>query len=92
MHRVWPNSAVPGQLSQDLPTWTHFEQAAELVDEDDATASTPCGPDITDALVSTVGEYRDAGYDHIYFHQIGPDQEGFFSYWQRELEPALRER
>jgi coenzyme F420-dependent glucose-6-phosphate dehydrogenase len=92
VHRIWPNSAVPGQLSQDLPTWTHFEQAAELVDEDDATASTPCGPDITDALVSTVGEYQDAGYDHLYFHQIGPDQEGFFSYWQRELAPALEER
>jgi G6PDH family F420-dependent oxidoreductase len=89
VHRVWPNSAVPGQLSQDLPTWTHFEQAAELVDEDAATESTPCGPDITDSLLSTVGEYRDAGYDHLYFHQIGPDQEGFFGYWQRELQPAL---
>jgi G6PDH family F420-dependent oxidoreductase len=89
VHRVWPNGAVPGQLSQDLPTWTHFEQAAQLVDEDAATESTPCGPDITDALVSTVREYREAGYDHVYFHQIGPDQEGFMGYWQRELQPAL---
>jgi G6PDH family F420-dependent oxidoreductase len=89
VHRIWPNSAVPGQLSQDLPTWTHFEQATQLVDEDAATASTPCGPEITEQLVSTVREYRDAGYDHLYFHQVGPDQEGFFGYWRRELQPAL---
>src|SRR5690606_34539372 len=30
-YRIWPNAAIPGQLSQDLPTWTHFEQAAKLV-------------------------------------------------------------
>ena len=34
--------------SQDLPTWTHFEQAAELVTEEQATKSVPCGPDIAD--------------------------------------------
>ena len=89
VHRVWPNSAVKGQLSQDLPTWTHFEQATEMLDQDDTTSSTPCGPDIADSLVETVAEYVDAGYDHIYFHQIGPDQDGFFEFWRRELRPAL---
>ena len=29
--RVWPNTGLPGQLAQDLPTPSHFEQAAELV-------------------------------------------------------------
>jgi hypothetical protein len=28
----WPNAAVPGQLSQDLPTPVHFEQATALID------------------------------------------------------------
>ena len=27
-YEIWPNAGVPGQLSQDLPTWTHFEQAS----------------------------------------------------------------
>ncbi len=35
VHRVWPNTGVPGQLVQDLPTVTHFEAAAELVTEED---------------------------------------------------------
>ena len=90
VHRVWPNGGVPGQLSQDLPTWTHFEQAAEMVTEEDATKSTPCGPDIVDEIVGSVREYERAGYDHLYFHQVGPDQDGFFDFWREELRPALR--
>jgi G6PDH family F420-dependent oxidoreductase len=89
VHEIWPNGAIPGQLSQDLPTWTHFEQAAQLVDEEKATASVPCGPDVAEQLVDSVREYRKAGYDHLYFHQIGPDQDGFLHYWQNELRAAL---
>ena len=37
----------------------------------------------------SVGKYVDAGYDHLYFHQIGPDQDGFFRFWERELAPKL---
>jgi G6PDH family F420-dependent oxidoreductase len=90
VHQVWPTGAIPGQLSQDLPTWKHFEQAAELVDEDAATKSTPCGPDLAPVLKS-VREYVDAGFDHVYFHQIGPDQQGFIQFWTDELRPALAE-
>ena len=89
VHQVWPNAGVPGQLSQDLPTFTHFEQAAELVGEEDATKSVSCGPDVEPVLES-VRKYVDAGYDHLYFHQIGPDQRGFFEFWTRSLQPALR--
>jgi G6PDH family F420-dependent oxidoreductase len=89
VHEVWPNGAIPGQLSQDLPTWTHFEQAASLVDEERATRSVPCGPDIAGRVVDSVLEYRKAGYDHLYFHQIGPDQQGFFEFWRSELREAL---
>jgi G6PDH family F420-dependent oxidoreductase len=89
VHETWPNTAVPGQLSQDLPTWTHFEQATQIVTEDDATKSVPCGPDIVDDLVKSVHEYVEAGYDHLYFHQIGHDQEGLFDFWESELRGAL---
>jgi G6PDH family F420-dependent oxidoreductase len=88
VHEIWPNSGIPGQLSQDLPTWTHFEQAAQLVTEEDATSSMPCGPELEPVLES-VHSFVDAGYDHLYFHQIGPDQDGFFRFWTDELEPAL---
>jgi coenzyme F420-dependent glucose-6-phosphate dehydrogenase len=85
---VWPNAGISGQLSQDLPTWSHFEEAAALVTEEDATKSVPCGPDVEPVLES-VRTYLDAGYDHLYFHQIGPDQDGFFRFWADTLQPAL---
>lgn len=31
-----------------------------------------------------------AGYDHVFIHQVGPDQEGFLSFAERELLPRLR--
>lgn len=84
----WPNGGIPGQLSQDLPTWTHFEQASSLVTKDDATATTPCGPDV-EPILESVREFKSAGYDHLYFHQIGDDQEGFLRFWTESLHPAL---
>lgn len=88
VHEIWPTGGIKGQLMQDLPTWKHFEDAAEMVDIDDATASVPCGPEVEPVLQS-VKSYLAAGYDHLYFHQIGPDQDGFFDFWQAELRPAL---
>ena len=85
-HQQWPNAGVKGQLAQDLPTPTHFEQAAEMVSEDDIAF--PCGPD-PDAVVETIRQYEQAGYTHLYFHQIGPDQEGFLRFWEKELSPLL---
>ncbi|MET0728966.1 MAG: TIGR03557 family F420-dependent LLM class oxidoreductase [Acidimicrobiales bacterium] len=88
VHEIWPNSGIPGQLSQDLPTWVHFEEASEIVTEDLAVQSTPCGPDPS-PLLESVRTYLDAGYDHLYFHQVGPDQEGFFRFWRDEIQAEL---
>jgi G6PDH family F420-dependent oxidoreductase len=88
-HTTWPNAGISGQLSQDLPTWTHFEQAAEVLTEEQTTRSIPCGPDIVDSILDSVRSYHDVGYDHLYFHQIGPDQDGFFRFWTEKLRPAL---
>jgi len=88
VHEIWPNAGITGQLSQDLPTWTHFEEAAAMVSEEEATKSVPCGPDV-EPIRDSVRTYLDAGYDHLYFHQIGPDQDGFFRFWSETLQPAL---
>jgi G6PDH family F420-dependent oxidoreductase len=88
VHHVWPTEALPGQLAQDLPTWTHFEEAAKLVTQEEATKSIPCGPAVG-PFVESVHQYVDAGFDHLYFHQIGPDQRGFLEFWTTALQPAL---
>ncbi len=87
-HRLWPNTAVPGQLAQDLPTPLHFEQASSVVTKAMIAEQVPCGPD-PEPVLEAAREAIDAGVDHLYFHQIGPDQEGFVEFWRRELRPEL---
>lgn len=89
--RLWPNPGFPGEIPRELPTWTHFEELAENVTQDQVLPTTPIGPDPAPVLQS-VQQYVDAGFDHIYFHQIGPDQKGFLEFWARELSPALADR
>jgi coenzyme F420-dependent glucose-6-phosphate dehydrogenase len=80
----WPNAALPGELSQELALPRHFEQAAQLVSEDAVAETVVCGPD-PDAHRSAIEEYAEAGYDHVYVHQVGPDQEGFLDFYSREI-------
>jgi coenzyme F420-dependent glucose-6-phosphate dehydrogenase len=86
---VWPNAAMSGQLAQELPTWSHFEQVSELVTEEDVAERVPCGP-ATDSIVDRVRQMVDAGYDHVYLHQIGSDQAALFQLWEAELQDGLR--
>jgi G6PDH family F420-dependent oxidoreductase len=87
-HELWPTSGIPGQLHQDLPTPTHFEQAAQIVTEDHATKGTPCGPD-PEPYVAEFRAFADAGFDELTISQIGPDQEGFFRFYESELRARL---
>jgi coenzyme F420-dependent glucose-6-phosphate dehydrogenase len=88
-YEIWPNAAITGELSQELPNPEHFEQAAQMVTPDDVGEKIPCGPDV-DRIRKSIDEYADAGYDHVYIHQIGPDQEAFLRMAGREILPRYR--
>jgi coenzyme F420-dependent glucose-6-phosphate dehydrogenase len=87
-HRVWPNAGLGGDLSQELALPLYFEQAVENVTPEDIAETFPCGPDV-DRIAEQAQEYVEAGYDHVYFHQIGPDQEGFLRVLRDEIAPRL---
>jgi hypothetical protein len=36
-----------------------------------------------------ISAYLEAGFDEAHVDQIGPDQEGFFDFYARELRPRL---
>ena len=86
----WPNAAIPGELGQVLPQPAHFEQAAQLVTEEQVAESIACGPDLALHL-DFIRRFVAAGYDHVFLHQVGPDQEGFLRFCERELLPQVRE-
>jgi G6PDH family F420-dependent oxidoreductase len=84
----WPNAGIGGELSQELPLPRHFQQAAQNVTPDDLAEKLPVGPD-PDRHLEAVQAFVDAGFDHVYVHQIGPDQDGFFDFYEREVLPKL---
>jgi G6PDH family F420-dependent oxidoreductase len=88
-HEWWPIAAVPGELSQELPLPRHFEQAASLAREEDVARTIVCGPD-PDRHRQAIQKFVDLGVEHVYIHQIGPDQDGFFSFYEREVLPRFR--
>ncbi|MBB4917252.1 G6PDH family F420-dependent oxidoreductase [Streptosporangium saharense] len=88
VHRLWPNQGIKGEASQLLPLPRHFEQLAEMVSEDDAVASSPCGPD-PERHLAAIREYVDAGFDEVYVNQIGPEQDAFFDFYATKILPEL---
>jgi coenzyme F420-dependent glucose-6-phosphate dehydrogenase len=90
----WPNAALRGTLGQELPLPSHFEQAAAMVDEEAIAEAIVCGPD-PEAHVEAIREFAGAGFDHVYVHQVGPEQNGFIDFYESDvlveasrLEPA----
>ncbi|WP_254862492.1 TIGR03557 family F420-dependent LLM class oxidoreductase [Halovivax gelatinilyticus] len=89
VYEVWPNGSLPGELAQELPSPRHFEQAASMVERDEvAESATVTDPDPA-VWIESFEEAVEAGYDHVYVHQIGPDQEAFFDFFEDELAGEL---
>jgi len=86
----WPTAALHGEVMQELPNPSQFTDLVKDVTEDQVAKVITCGPDV-EPHVAAIKKFLDAGYDHVYVHQVGPDQEGFFEFAQRELLPRLRE-
>ena len=87
-HQLWPTEGVEGQLSQELALPSHFDAAAAHVTEDMVAEMIPCGPD-PERHVKAIEKFAEAGFDRIYVNQIGPEQEGFFHFYAKELRPRL---
>lgn len=87
-YQWWPNAVIGGGLASDLRLPADFEQIALLISEEDVAREVPCGPD-PERYVAAIRRYTDTGFDNVYLHQIGPDQEGFFTFFERELLPRL---
>jgi G6PDH family F420-dependent oxidoreductase len=86
---VWPIAGFSGPLTTELPLPVHFQKVGDMVTEDRIAASVVCGPD-PERHVQAIRKHLDAGYDRICVHQIGPEQDGFFRFYEREVMPVLR--
>jgi G6PDH family F420-dependent oxidoreductase len=83
-HEWWPNAALPGDLAQELPLPRQFKQATGTVTPEQVAETVICGPD-ADRHREALDEFEQAGFDHVYVHQVGPDQDGFLSFYEQEI-------
>ena len=88
VHRLWRFTALGGTIGQELPRPSDFDAVSESVTVEQAAEGTPCGPD-PEPVLEQVRSWEEAGFDHLSFHQVGPDQDGFFRFWEDELRPRL---
>jgi len=84
----WPTVAVHGAASQELANPKDFEDVSSSVTEEDVAKLIPCGPD-PQPILEAIDKYVSAGYDHVYLHQVGPDQRGFLDFAAQELLPVV---
>jgi coenzyme F420-dependent glucose-6-phosphate dehydrogenase len=86
--KYWATGAVPGAVKMELALPSQLKAAAELVREVDITKQIVCGPD-PKAHLQEIQKYAAAGFDHIYVHQVGPEQEECIRFYEREIFPTL---
>jgi len=84
----WPIAGFEGVILSELPKPSQFEKVAEMITEEDLSESVVFGPD-PEPFIKKLEEYEQAGFNHVWIHQIGPDQEGFFNFYERELRPRV---
>ncbi len=87
-HRIWPISALGWDAKSDIAAPEIFGDIAKFIPVQDVAKKILCGPD-PEPIIQQVKEFRDGGFDHIYFHQIGDNIGPFMRFFERELAPAL---
>jgi G6PDH family F420-dependent oxidoreductase len=72
----WRQTAFGWGVNAELATPGSFVEATDPLTPDAILGDEPVGPDPDDHLAS-VARYRDAGFDAITVHNVGPEQEDF---------------
>ena len=90
--KYWAYTILGGQASQELSLPKHYQEAVEkLATPDNVAESVVCGPD-PEEIHQEIQSYIDAGFTHVYLHQVGPEQEKFFEFAKKELLPKYATR
>ena len=88
-HQAWPLAGIPGPIRSELRRPKEFEALTDLVTPEQVAEKMPLGPDPA-RHAAAIEEFAKAGFTHVWVHQVGPDQEGFFRFYQHQVLPQLR--
>ncbi|OZM71783.1 LLM class F420-dependent oxidoreductase [Amycolatopsis antarctica] len=88
-HRLFRFGVMGWKVQAELPNPVNFEAATAYTTPDDMRAAFGCGPDV-EAHLRVARQFTDAGFDRLALINAGPDPEGFFDFFHRELADPLR--
>jgi G6PDH family F420-dependent oxidoreductase len=80
LEKEWPVSSLSGRLHVDLAAPKHFEDVVEAMGEVEIPEDSVFGPK-PESYIKVIQSLQENGFDHIYLHQVGPDQKGFLDFF-----------
>jgi hypothetical protein len=93
-----PGRPLPGGAPCWRRRWRSFASsgkgacaATSALTEEAIAQAVVCGPDPA-RHIAAITQAAEAGYTHVWVHQIGPDQAGFFEFYASDVLPQLRLR
>ncbi|MFC0627497.1 TIGR03557 family F420-dependent LLM class oxidoreductase [Kribbella deserti] len=87
-HKLFRFGVTGWKVQAELPNPSNFDAATKQVTPDHLREQFACGPDL-DRHLEVIKQSSDAGYDHLALINAGPDMDGFFDFYEKELGPAL---
>lgn len=91
MRNISLGYALSSPLNQELRLPSYFDNAVKIVTSDQVSKDIITQPDI-DLYMQKIQQAINAGFDSIYFHQAGPNQEIFFKFVENELLPRFEKK
>jgi G6PDH family F420-dependent oxidoreductase len=82
----WSVGAVPPMVLGELATPAEFDAVASAVGRSAMTDSVVCASD-AGPVIAAIDRFVGAGFDTVYLHQIGPDQQRLAKMLEAELLP-----
>lgn len=87
----WPTTVLGWESRSWINTPSMFEEVTATASEADVAKGILCGPNL-EKIRDSAKEYLSAGFDHLYFHQVGPHQDEFIQLLSEEIIPSLRQQ
>ena len=90
-HHYFRWSLAGWPVMAELPDVEGFAAASKHVSSEAVAKSISCGPSAEHHL-EAITRYIEVGFDHIILVQIGPEQDAFIDFFERDLVPLLRSK
>jgi coenzyme F420-dependent glucose-6-phosphate dehydrogenase len=87
--RAWWSASMLGAPAFDPPLPPHVMQSLARASAADIAQVLLCSGDPRHHMAAIRG-YTAVGFDHVSVHHVGPNQEGFIRFYQREVLPYFQ--